>query len=97
MLLWYHETIFSRKPSECCEDRYDDCSVRIKDSLCYCDEFCLNKDDTTGLHDDCCPDFREVCLGIIPPEYQADEPTSQGIASLSTSLKCILLEQMLVP
>lgn len=65
---------FSRKPSECCEDRYDDCSVRIKDTLCYCDEFCLNKDDTMGLHDDCCPDFREVCLG----DLQKDDP-SQGI------------------
>lgn len=34
------------------------------DTLCYCDQFC----NRTTSHDDCCPDYEEVCLGITPPE-----------------------------
>ncbi|XP_045625738.1 uncharacterized peptidase C1-like protein F26E4.3 [Procambarus clarkii] len=61
----------NRKPSECCDDRLDDCSVPIMGSLCYCDEFCLTRDsddrqEDEVLEDDCCPDFREVCLGERP-------------------------------
>ncbi|KAK4311254.1 hypothetical protein Pmani_017231 [Petrolisthes manimaculis] len=69
----------ARKHDECCRERYDDCSVQIGGTLCYCDEFCLNKDDPYDLHDDCCPDYRELCLGILPqppPEHPwpNDEP-----------------------
>lgn len=32
------------------------------DSKCYCDEFC----NRTAGHDDCCPDYPQVCLGIKP-------------------------------
>lgn len=49
---------------QCCRNRVDDCSHPILDTLCYCDEFCNNR--TLG-HDDCCPDYPEVCLGISPP------------------------------
>ncbi|XP_042886992.1 uncharacterized peptidase C1-like protein F26E4.3 [Penaeus japonicus] len=66
----------NRKPSECCEDRLDDCAVPILGTLCYCDEFCLTGGDKP---DDCCPDFREVCLGVkpeipLPPPEQNDDP-----------------------
>ncbi|KAK3875506.1 hypothetical protein Pcinc_019625 [Petrolisthes cinctipes] len=69
----------SRKHDQCCRERYDDCSVKIRDTLCYCDEFCLNRDDPNDLNDDCCPDYKEVCLGILPqppPEepWPKDEP-----------------------
>ncbi|XP_069949609.1 uncharacterized peptidase C1-like protein F26E4.3 [Cherax quadricarinatus] len=66
----------NRKPSECCEDRYDDCSVPILGTLCYCDEFCLVKDADT-VHDDCCPDFREVCLGERPEEKPSQDDPGQ--------------------
>ncbi|XP_022123584.2 tubulointerstitial nephritis antigen-like [Pieris rapae] len=48
--------------NQCCRDRKDDCSHKILDTLCYCDEFC----NRTRAHDDCCPDYEEVCLGIQP-------------------------------
>ncbi|XP_045128792.1 uncharacterized peptidase C1-like protein F26E4.3 [Portunus trituberculatus] len=53
----------NRLPSECCRDvRDDDCIVHIQDNgYCYCDDFCL--DGENDHNDDCCPDFREVCLG----------------------------------
>lgn len=47
---------------QCCRNRQDGCSYRILDSLCYCDEFCNH----SRTHDDCCPDYEEVCLGIVP-------------------------------
>ncbi|KAK8406727.1 hypothetical protein O3P69_007356 [Scylla paramamosain] len=63
----------NRLPSPCCRDgRDDDCTVPISDTVCYCDDFCLeeNEDDKENSnHDDCCPDFREVCLGQIPDTY----------------------------
>ncbi|CAG9570636.1 unnamed protein product [Danaus chrysippus] len=47
--------------NQCCTDRKDDCSHRIRvldiNTLCYCDQFC------NRTHDDCCPDYEEVCLG----------------------------------
>ncbi|KAL0812085.1 hypothetical protein ABMA28_009470 [Loxostege sticticalis] len=49
---------------QCCTNRQDSCSHRILDTLCYCDQFC----NRTTSHDDCCPDYEEVCLGITPPE-----------------------------
>ncbi|XP_037784524.1 uncharacterized peptidase C1-like protein F26E4.3 isoform X2 [Penaeus monodon] len=66
----------NRKPSECCEDRHDDCAVPVLGTFCYCDEFCLNGD---SKHDDCCPDFRQVCLGAkpgipLPPAELGDDP-----------------------
>ncbi|XP_042216685.1 uncharacterized peptidase C1-like protein F26E4.3 [Homarus americanus] len=60
----------NRKPEECCEKRLDDCSVPIYDTLCYCDEFCITDIDQPK-NDDCCPDFREVCLGEKPSK---DDP-----------------------
>ncbi|KAL4716421.1 hypothetical protein ACJJTC_015849 [Scirpophaga incertulas] len=49
--------------TQCCANRHDECSRRIRDTLCYCDEFCSRED-----HDDCCPDYEEVCMGMAPPE-----------------------------
>ncbi|XP_060807273.1 uncharacterized peptidase C1-like protein F26E4.3 [Amyelois transitella] len=49
-----------RGPIQCCADRKDDCSHEILGTKCYCDEFCNRN------HDDCCPDYEEVCLGITP-------------------------------
>lgn len=49
-----------RRPSECCDDRYDDCSVPIQGTYCYCDEFCLTGED--HIENDCCPDFFDVCM-----------------------------------
>ncbi|KAI5641284.1 papain family cysteine protease domain-containing protein [Phthorimaea operculella] len=46
------------KTRQCCTNREDDCSHPILDTLCYCDEHC------NRTHDDCCPDYEEVCLGI---------------------------------
>ncbi|CAH0596893.1 unnamed protein product [Chrysodeixis includens] len=48
----------------CCKDRQDGCSHRILDSKCYCDQFC----NRTRGHDDCCPDYPQVCLGEVPPQ-----------------------------
>ncbi|XP_075985293.1 secreted Wg-interacting molecule [Anticarsia gemmatalis] len=48
---------------QCCSDRQDQCSRPILDTLCYCDSFC----NRTRGHDDCCPDYEEVCLGLSPP------------------------------
>lgn len=41
--------------------------------MCYCDEFC----NRTNGHDDCCPDYLEVCLGISPPP-NLTEPCRHG-------------------
>lgn len=51
-----------RRPSECCDGRYDECSVPIRGTLCYCDQFCDRNENP-----DCCPDFWNVCKGIAPP------------------------------
>ncbi|CAH2097851.1 unnamed protein product [Euphydryas editha] len=40
--------------NDCCSGREDDCSHKIFDAICYCDEFCEQ-------HDDCCPDYQSVC------------------------------------
>lgn len=47
---------------QCCSNRQDGCSHRILDSICYCDEFCKY----SRTHDDCCPDYEEVCLHQKP-------------------------------
>ncbi|XP_071536951.1 uncharacterized peptidase C1-like protein F26E4.3 [Panulirus ornatus] len=69
----------NRKPSECCTDRLDDCAVSKLGLVCYCDQFCLTSDPEVDLEDDCCPDFREVCLGEKQEEeeYLSDEPHSK--------------------
>ena len=52
----------SRPPrSQCCANRSDGCSVPIKGTLCYCDQFCSH-----GINEDCCPDYWEICLGEQP-------------------------------
>ncbi|KAF9797729.1 hypothetical protein SFRURICE_017924, partial [Spodoptera frugiperda] len=51
------------RTGQCCQDRQDSCSHRILDSKCYCDQFC----NRTQGHDDCCPDYPQVCLGETPP------------------------------
>lgn len=51
------------KRNECCTDRRDSCSHDILDTKCYCDEFC----NRSRVHDDCCPDYVPVCLGLPPP------------------------------
>jgi hypothetical protein len=53
-----------RFPEKCCNDRNDDCTVNILgDHKCYCDMFCHR--ETEEMHGDCCPDFEEVCLGVV--------------------------------
>ncbi|XP_023937157.1 uncharacterized peptidase C1-like protein F26E4.3 [Bicyclus anynana] len=47
----------------CCKGRQDHCSAKIKDTICYCDEFC----DRDSQRDDCCPDYNQVCRGELPP------------------------------
>ncbi|XP_071536952.1 uncharacterized peptidase C1-like protein F26E4.3 [Panulirus ornatus] len=77
----------NRKPSECCTDRLDDCAVPILGTLCYCDQFCLTRDlegdPGVSLEDDCCPDFREVCLGERPQGLKqwlpSDDPGSYNL------------------
>ncbi|XP_016978039.1 tubulointerstitial nephritis antigen-like [Drosophila rhopaloa] len=46
----------------CCADRHDGCSRPIKDTICYCDEFCDRVDAS-----DCCPDYRSYCFGEPDP------------------------------
>ncbi|XP_075730104.1 putative peptidase C1-like protein F26E4.3 [Rhipicephalus microplus] len=46
----------------CCRGRFDDCSVPILGTLCYCDDFC----ERPG-NGDCCPDYPRVCKGVIEP------------------------------
>ncbi|KAG7177708.1 Papain family cysteine protease-containing protein [Homarus americanus] len=65
------------KPEECCEKRLDDCSVPIYDTLCYCDEFCITDIDQPK-NDDCCPDFREVCLGEKPSKDDPGPKCAEG-------------------
>lgn len=50
------------RPGRCCPGRDDQCSVPIKGTLCYCDEFC-----NRTRSDDCCPDFWNFCLNVDPP------------------------------
>ncbi|CAH2057384.1 unnamed protein product, partial [Iphiclides podalirius] len=50
------------KTKECCDNRRDSCAHQILNTLCYCDEFC----NRTRGHDDCCPDYEPVCLGVSP-------------------------------
>uniref|UniRef100_A0A1L8DP85 Putative cysteine proteinase tin-ag n=1 Tax=Nyssomyia neivai TaxID=330878 RepID=A0A1L8DP85_9DIPT len=47
----------------CCNSRQDTCAVPISTTLCYCDEFC-----NRTTNSDCCPDYQEICLGILPPD-----------------------------
>lgn len=62
-----------RRPEQCCPSRDDTCTVPIKDTVCYCDQFC-------ALHnsEDCCPDYEDVCQGIPRP---TTTPPSNPIAS----------------
>ncbi|XP_066951283.1 uncharacterized peptidase C1-like protein F26E4.3 [Macrobrachium rosenbergii] len=50
-----------RRPTQCCTGRYDECSMPILGTLCYCDHFCDRNENP-----DCCPDFWEVCKGLTP-------------------------------
>lgn len=59
----------SRSPLRCCPNRDDACSVPILGTVCYCDMFC-NRTNSA----DCCPDFKSVCLGIVPPPAQLIRP-----------------------
>lgn len=60
----------SRK-NGCCNGRQDECSVPIKGTLCYCDDFC------NRTHDDCCPDYLPYCKGI-DTYYQLDCRDTRG-------------------
>nr|XP_021190827.2 uncharacterized peptidase C1-like protein F26E4.3 [Helicoverpa armigera] len=68
---------------QCCKDRQDGCSHRILDSKCYCDEFC----NRTAGHDDCCPDYPQVCLGEIEETVQGCKFGSQYYAKGETVQK----------
>ncbi|XP_026750376.2 uncharacterized peptidase C1-like protein F26E4.3 isoform X1 [Galleria mellonella] len=59
-----------RGTRQCCNDRQDSCSHEILSTLCYCDQFC----NRSRVHDDCCPDYEEVCLGISPPPNPITKP-----------------------
>lgn len=56
------------RSSVCCNGRYDDCSVPILGTLCYCDQFC-----DRGVTHDCCPDYWDVCVGAPPPPISTPE------------------------
>ncbi|KAK8406717.1 hypothetical protein O3P69_007354 [Scylla paramamosain] len=60
----------------CCPGRYDDCSVPIRGTLCYCDQFC-----NRSVNPDCCPDYWEVCLGGPPPLTHACNKDGVNIIS----------------
>ncbi|MFH4974237.1 hypothetical protein AB6A40_000946 [Gnathostoma spinigerum] len=52
----------SLQSPSCCPSRNDDCTRPILGNhLCYCDMFCSREDGN-----DCCPDFREICLHQPP-------------------------------
>lgn len=51
----------ARRPESCCDGRYDDCSMPIRGTLCYCDQFC-----NRTINADCCPDYWQLCLGFRP-------------------------------
>jgi hypothetical protein len=57
----YTGAFCERRSDPCCRDRLDSCAVPISTTLCYCDEFC-----DRIRNDDCCPDYKKVCLGIAP-------------------------------
>lgn len=46
----------------CCNNRQDNCSVPIANTLCYCDQFC------NWNPGDCCPDYRPYCLKELRPD-----------------------------
>ena len=58
----------------CCDGRYgrhDPCSVPILGTLCYCDKFCNQIENS-----DCCPDFFTYCLGLSWDNKSTIEPPS---------------------
>lgn len=63
--------------AQCCTGRQDGCAHRILNTLCYCDDFC----NRTRSHDDCCPDYAPVCLGVptpTPPPEHIKQPCRHG-------------------
>ncbi|CAH0403075.1 unnamed protein product [Chilo suppressalis] len=60
--------------AQCCSNRQDSCSHAILGTLCYCDQFC----NRTLSHDDCCPDYEEVCLGLLPPPENIGESCKEN-------------------
>ena len=56
----------SKRSPTCCVNRDDDCTVSILDDhLCYCDIFCDRGPDSN----DCCPDFKAVCQGVVEQQH----------------------------
>lgn len=53
----------------CCTGRQDDCTAPIRDTLCYCDEFCAQTPSK-----DCCPDYQTHCLGVDWPKPPPSPP-----------------------
>ncbi|XP_069184866.1 tubulointerstitial nephritis antigen-like [Procambarus clarkii] len=100
-----------RRPTSCCDGRYDDCSLPIRGTLCYCDQFC-----NRTYNPDCCPDYWELCLGIRPsppPEifgcykeglyiphghsikFNCNECKCQGKNLICEEDKCMIEEQVI--
>ena len=65
-----------RRPEQCCPGRDDSCTVPILDSVCYCDQFCRHSTV------DCCPDFRDTCVGRRPG-YSPAQPIPTVVKLIS--------------
>ncbi|XP_042204646.1 uncharacterized peptidase C1-like protein F26E4.3 [Homarus americanus] len=63
-----------RRPTSCCDGRYDDCSMPIRGTRCYCDQFCNRTSNP-----DCCPDYWELCLGFRPLDPLLDACFKDGV------------------
>lgn len=51
--------------SYCCDGRNDECYMHYRNTRCYCDMFCIEKQKTHN-HNDCCPDAVDRCVFKLP-------------------------------
>ena len=58
----------TRRPEQCCPGRDDQCTVPIRDTVCYCDQFCA-----IHSYEDCCPDYEDVCTERPPTTQRTNE------------------------
>mgnify|MGYP001792493586 FL=1 len=69
----------TRGEDSCCLGRVDACTAPIKDTKCYCDEFCKVHESR-----DCCPDYYEVCGEYFSREgsMSTTEDAADGMGNL---------------
>ena len=69
----------TRGEDSCCLGRVDECTAPIKDTKCYCDEFCKVHESR-----DCCPDYYEVCGEYFSREgsMSTTEDAADGLGNL---------------